>query len=356
MHRVIYHEIGSYRRVLADPHRPRYAAWDAYIKYADNDSGELSVTIAPDNPEYLTLSNLASELVVEDDGVEVWRGRLLDSESDIYGRARLTSKGVLDYLHDTVQPLKTMSGSVADVFSAIIAAHNSKPIEAHKRFKIGTISVSGAVTDYKISAGAKTWSEVSKLLKTYGGHIVVRRVDGQNYIDWLAEITDICSQTVRLGSNLLDLKSLLNVEDLATVIYPYGKATDGTPLGIGAVNNGLPYLTDADAVAMFGWIEDAYTDSSCDDAQQLVSDARAELQKRVSEARTITVSAVDLSDIGDAERIEINKRVPVVARQQGIDELMPCTALTRYLWEPTRTKISLGASMRAISAIIGGIL
>lgn len=354
MHRAIYHEIGSYRRVLADPSRQRYAAWDAYIKYADNDSGELSVTIAPDNPEYMTLSSLSSELVVEDDGEEIWRGRLLDSDIDIYGRTRVIAKGVLDYLHDTVQPAATLSGSAADVFSAIIAAHNGKPIEGHKRFRVGTVSVSATLTDYKISAGAKTWDEVSKLVKKYGGHISVRRVDEKHYIDWLAEIGNICSQTVRLGKNLLDLKKTINVDNLATVIYPYGKTTDGIPLGIGAVNGGTAYLEDSDAVAVFGWIETSYTDSSCEDAQELLAAARAELKKRVTEARTIKVSAVDLSDFGNAERIEINNRVRVIA--QGINELMPCTALTRYLWEPTRTQISLGASMRAISAIVGGML
>lgn len=356
MQRIVYHEIGAYRQVLADPSRPRYAAWDARIKYADNDSGEMSLTIAPGNPERQKLASLTSELVVEDDGVEIWRGRLLDQESDIYGRLKLTVKGVLDYLHDTVQPQKTISGSAADVFAALITAHNAKPIEARKRFVIGRVTVSGAVSDYKINAGANTWSELAKLIKAHGGHISVRRVDGKHYIDWLAEVTDICTQTVRLGSNLLDIRRMINVDELATVIYPYGKITGGVPLGIGGVNGGLPYLVDSDAVQVFGWVETAYTDNSCGNANQLKADARSSLSQRVAEAKTITVSAVDLSDISDAERIEINKRVPVVAAQLGIDEIMPCTALTRYLWEPKRTQISLGASMRAISAIIGGML
>lgn len=356
MRRVVYHEIGDYRHVLADPSRPRYAAWDAKIKYADNNSGEMSLTIAPDNPEYQALACLTSELAVEDDGVEIWRGRLLEPETDIYGRLKLTVKGVLDYLHDTVQPPQTISGTAADVFSALIAAHNAKPIEARKRFVIGMVNMTAAVSDYKITAGAKTWDVVSKLVKSYGGHISVRRVDGVNYIDWIDEITDVCSQTVRLGENILDLKKTINVDDLSTVVYAYGKTTGGVALGIESVNGGLPYLADSDAIAVFGWVESSYTDSSCADAGQLMAGARAALDQRIGEAKTITVSAVDLSDIGDAERIEINKLVPVVALLHGIDELMPCTALTRYLWEPQRTQISLGASMRAISAMIGGML
>ena len=356
MRRIVYHEIGSYRKVLADPSRPRYAAWDARIKYADNNSGEMSITIAPDNPEYQALASLVSELVVEDDGVEIWRGRMLEPETDIYGRLRLTVKGVLDYLHDTVQPAQTISGTAADVFSALIAAHNAKPVESRKKFVLGTVNVTAAVSNYKITAGAKTWEQVSKLVKSYGGHISVRRVDGKNYIDWIDEINDVCSQTVRLGENILDLKKTINVDDLSTVVYPYGKTTNGAALGIESVNGGLAYIVDEDAVAVFGWVESSYTDSSCADAGQLMADARAALAERIAEAKTITVSAVDLSDIGDAERIEINKLVPVVALPHGIDELMPCTALTRYLWEPQRTQISLGASMRAISAMIGGML
>ena len=355
MHRIIYHEIGSYRRVLADPSRPRYAAWDACIKYADNDSGELSVTVAPDNPEIIAMSALASELVVEEDGLEIWRGRMLDAETDIYGRTRIIAKGVLDYLHDTVQPEAKLSGSAKDVFTAIIAAHNGKPIEDHKRFRIGTVSVSAQISEYAVKVGAVTWSVVSAIVKKYGGHIIVRRVDTWNYIDWIDAITDVCSQTVRIGSNLLDIKRSVNADSIATVIYPYGKSTDGVPLGIGSVNGGVEYIAD-DAVNTFGWIESTYNDGSCEDAQQLITAARAELKRRVSDACTITVSAVDLSDITAAEHIEINKKVHVIAAKQGIDELMPCKAMTRYLWDPTRTTISLGASTRAISAIIGGML
>lgn len=356
MRRIVYHVIGSYRRVLGDPSRPRYAAWDAKIKYADNDSGELSMSLSPDNPERPALSVMASEVVVEDDGVEIWRGRITEMGSDIYGRVQVIAKGVLDYLHDTVQPQKTVSGTAADVFTALITAHNAKNIEARKRFVLGTITVTDTVSDYKITAGAKTWDEVSKLVKKYGGHIGVRRVDEKNYIDWIDKITDVCDQTVRFGSNILDLSQSIDTDGLATVIYAYGKSTDGVPMGIESVNDGVHYVRDDDAYSVFGWIEASYTDSSCDDAQALKTAAQKELLARVSEAKTITISAVDLSDIGDAERIEINKRVHVISTPHGIDETMPCTALTRYLWEPKRTKISLGASMRAVSAMIGGIL
>ena len=356
MRRIVYHEIGAYRRVLGDPARRQYAAWDARIKYADNDSGELSITIAPENPEYQTVASLASELVVEDDGVEIWRGRVYDQTVDIYDCKTIIAKGVLDYLHDTIQPAQTFNGSVSDLFSAVIASHNGKPIEAHKRFGIGTLAVTDTVTDYKISAGANTWTVLSGLIKTYGGHIRVRRVNEKNYIDWLAEITDICSQPIRLGANLLDLTQKISNGDLSTVVYAYGKSTDGIPLSISAVNDGLPYVVDTEAVALFGWIESSYTDSSCDDAQKLKSDAKKALQERINEAKTIKVSAADLSDIGDAERIAINMLVPVLAPAKGIDELMPCTTLERYLWEPQRTKISLGVSTRALSAMIGGSL
>lgn len=355
MRRIIYHEIGSYRQLLADPAIARYAAWDARIRYAKNDSGELSITIAADNPEYAALTTMISEIVVEDNGIEMWRGRLIEPARDFYGRLTLVAKGVLDYLHDTVLTAQTLSGSASDIFAALIAQHNAKPIESRKKFTVGTVSMDATVDEITVSAGDQTWDIVAKLVKLCGGLISTHRVDGKNVIDWVPEGTHTCTQAIQLGSNLLDCKWSHNPDDLATVLYAYGKVTDDVALGIDEVNDGLPYVLDADAVALFGWIEGTYKDRSCEDASALKTAAQAELAERLASVSTVSLQAIDLSDISDAERIEIGYLVPVLIPPHNVDEEMPCTALERYLFEPTKTKITLGASMRAVSAVIGGL-
>lgn len=355
MRRIVWHEIGAYRRKLADPACADYAAWDAHLKTAENDSGELALTIAPANPEYTPIASLLSELVVEDDGAELWRGRVTEQAIDCYGRKRLVAKGVLDYLHDTAPEPQTFTGTTSAVFSALLNAHNARPIEARKRIKIGSCSVSAQVDALTANGAQTTWALLDSLIKKYGGYLVMRREGGESILDWAADRTHINSQTVRIGVNLLDLKQELDPGDIVTVMYGYGKTTDGTALNFAAQNGGKKYVTDADAVRDFGWIEGAYTDSACTDAAALLAAAKAELKKRLAKTRTITASAVDLYDLGrSAERIEAGHYISVVAPALGIDETVPCTQVDRWLWDPQKTKITFCGSARAISSLMGG--
>ncbi len=353
MRRVVYHEIGGLRHVLADPTREVYAAWDARIKYAKNDSGELQMALCAENPTAPLLSTMRSELVVEDDGLEIWRGRLIEPTSELGGKISLVAKGCLDYLHDTVMTQQTLSGSAQAVFASILSQHNAKPIEARKRFALGTIDVDGNVEELKVRAGDKTWDVIAKLVKLCGGLVRTQRVDGENRIYWQKESSYVCTQEIRFGRNLLSLADAMQTDKLATVMYAYGRATEDVPLGIETVNGGLSYVTDEEAIATFGWIEAAYTDSSCEDPATLKADAEKELSDRLDEIRTISARAVDLSDIADAEQIGVGMQVRVIA--PGMEEAMQCTALERFLFEPARTTLTLGATMRTIKNMIGGI-
>lgn len=353
MRRIVYHEIGGLRHVLADPSRPEHAAWDARIKAAKNDSGELQMSLRADNPTVPMLSAMRSEIVVEDDGIETWRGRLIEPTYELGGPVSVVAKGCLDYLHDTTLSQQVLSGSAAEVFAQIIVQHNAKPIDGRKRFTLGTIDVEGSVDELNVKAGEKTWDAIARLVKLIGGLVRTQRVDGENRIYWQREAAYVCSQKIRFGRNLLSLTDALQTDKLATVMYAYGRTTDDVPLGIEDENDGLPYVCDEEAVAVFGWIEDAFTDSSCEDSAELKTKAEEELAARLAGVRSISARAVDLSDISDAEQIDVGMYVQIVI--PSMDEAVQCTSLERYLFEPTRTVLTLGASMRLISNMIGGI-
>ncbi len=350
---ALYHSLGSYRKEFLKP--PHLIVESPRLKTAVNDSGELSFTLRANHPEYGLFCSMESEVILEEDGVETWRGRVTRQEVDeLEGTLVVQAKGLLDYLHDTTQPQGTYSGTPQEVLQALLSVHNSKPVPERKRFALGTVTVSAPVKDFSVKAGTKTWKAVGALIRECGGYLLPRKTQQGYVLDWLAELTEVCTQRIRFGENLLSLRQYIETDKLATVLYGYGKTTDEVTLGLESVCGGLGYVSDAEAVAVFGWIEDAYTDSSCEDAAVLKTATETELQKRLSETRAIKLSAVDFADVrADAERIRIGVLVPVDV--PSVDMTLPCLELDRNLLEPEKTKIALGASLRTLSGMIGGI-
>lgn len=353
MTRLIYCETGDARVLLGDLRRQEYAASDAEIISADNESDEMRLTIYPDNPAYHYPVVGISELVVEDDGVELWRGRVVASEPDkLTGIKDLTAKGPLDYLHDTLCQPKTLSGTAETVLGAILAAHNARPIAAAKKLYPGRCTMAVQIAD-EISSPRTHWEVLSSLLRTYGGHIRVRRDNGVHLVDWLAKFDEVCTQPVVLGSNLLSLASSVTVDELVTAMCGYGQKNNDIYLTIAEVNGGDLFLVDEDAVSAFGWIEGYISLPDITDAAALKSAVANALEEATQTAKCVSATAVDLADLGQrVEHINFGQRVPVRSRAHGIDEEMLVIGLRRRLFEPQRTEITLGASYAAASKII----
>lgn len=349
---VIYHEIGTRRAPLADVRVPALAAWDCHVKYAKNDSGSLSLKVSALNTERLLLCPLISEVVVMDDDIERWRGRIASTEANEAGTTKVACVGVLDYLHDTLMPQSELTGDATYMINAILYAHNSKPIDTRKQFAVGTITVTGNM-ELKTSGQSSAWDALSGLVSKYGGYIAVRRADGKNYIDWTAEETHESDRVIEAGVSLSAIKATIGgANDFATVMYGYGKSTDGVPLSFADVNGGLPYVTDADAVAAFGWVEAAYSDGEVEDAAALLEKTADELRTRVAKARSVEITAVDRLDLLGGEMLAIGHKIRVIVPAIGIDELMPIEELDIYPYDPQKTKIGCCASVRALSQII----
>lgn len=355
MRRVLIHDIDGARQILARQAGSDRIAWDVLLTEKENDSGSLSFSIGAENPEYEAITTLRSEIVVEDDGVEIWRGRVTGQEDTLSGRKKITVKGLLDYFHDSIIEAKTFEGSAEDVLSAVIAAHNASGIEQKKKFAVGTVTGIDDVK-YELNTPKKAWPVLKDLIKQFGGAIFCRRDGDVNYVDWLGDAKAYrpsCSQVIKFGKNLMSLKTSISGDDVATVIYGYGKKSNSSYLTATSVNDGKKYVYDPDAVAAFGWIEDVLVDGNISSASELISSMKSELSRRMSEARSLSAEAVDLSDLGQAqERIMPGVYASLKSAYHGIDEAVKVEEIRRYLFAPHRTTITLGASLSAASKIL----
>lgn len=345
-------------QLLVDVRQDRYAAWDVVLTTAENNSGELTLTIASDHPAAELLCPMKTEIYVEDNENETWRGRLISRNRGLKNRIKLTVKGIADYLHDTVVQVGIISGATASAaLAAILTAHNAACEELGKRFSVGTVTVEATV-DFDGTQHQSPWDILASLAKKYGGRIVGRNdpATGIRYIDWMStEMSDLvtCAQTLEYGVNLLSLEDRLDGSELVTRLYGYGKTVNGVPVTVESVNGGVPYIEDTDAIAAFGVIAGVLNRGDETDPVQLLQTMREELKMRLEDARDITANAVDLYDVGqEVEPFAVGQKVHTIAAPLYMDVMLRATKIQRNLFRPKNTKITFGASTRYASSMI----
>lgn len=241
------------------------------LSLADNTAGSLTITVPVGNIGYDSLKQLTSEIVVKQDGKEIWSGRILSEKRNFQNSRELTCEGELAYLNDTVQPLKKYeyeSSTVNPLYTflkELLTIHNQKvmgettggdagiseekinTISAYthvgpdKRFFVGSVTVNIAdaetdTSDTTSSSESFSWTTdndltmniLSDIVDKYGGHLRIRKVVNSvgvtvRYLDYLKDyIGTTDAQEIRFGQNLLDFTRNWDLSELVTVAIPQG--------------------------------------------------------------------------------------------------------------------------------------
>lgn len=64
---------------------------------------------------------------------------------------------------------------------------------------------------------------LNNLVTDYGGHLRIRKVAGNRYIDWLEDYPTKSNQVINFGENLLDFTRKTDLSKLCTAVYPTGE-------------------------------------------------------------------------------------------------------------------------------------
>lgn len=322
-----------------------------------NDAGTLDFTLPPGNAMHGKLNKLKSIITMEQDGVEIFRGRALEDETDIYNQRIVYCEGQKSFLADSQIAPYTYNGTVRGLYTKLINNHNAK-VDASKRFSVGTIDAVSASETVTIENKnyADTESEIeSKLIGAYGGYLRVRTVGDTRYLDWVKEYGGTNSQRIEFAVNLLDLRNKISAKDVFTVLYPLGAVqvteegeyTD--PLTIASVNGGLEYIQDDAAIALFGRIERSYTWSHIKSATELLAKGREHLKTGVA-VQTLTLKAIDMHIIdGSASAINVGDKVRIVSNPHGIDLAMVCSRIVIDPVNPENTEYTFGENPRVLT-------
>lgn len=215
-------------------------------------AGSFEATLPPTNVGYSKIEQMKTEIIVKKNNKEVWRGRVLNPNTDFYNQMKIDVEGELTYLSDTYQPQhEYKEDTLIQVIEGILSIHNNKvgtyndethlwtpnanePID--KIFYVGAVFVSeddptGTDVSYRKTDYDTTLSALKKIADKYKGYFIVRRQDGKRYLDFVKDFTLTCNQRIDFGINLLDYSKSFKMEDLCTVALPIGgtvKDTDFT--------------------------------------------------------------------------------------------------------------------------------
>lgn len=308
-----------------------------------NAAGTLTFVLLPEHPMYSALHKMRTRIIVKQDDEIIWRGRVLETETDFYRQKTVTCEGELTYLVDSVlhpYKLADYDGTAAGLFRLYLTRHNEAVSEA-QQFQIGNVDIE-TLSSVENTGYGNTWDEISdNLIDIHGGFLRIRHEGGVRYLDWTKESGTSCGQVIRFGENLLDLSEYVSASEVVTCLIPYAGQSD-SQITISSVNGGKDYIEDAAGIALYGRIW-GVTEFDTKDAAKLLEMAKENLQKRLKETITITISAVDLHLLDvNAESFHVGDKVRVVSTPHGIDAEYTCTAISLDLVNPDQSEYTFG--------------
>ena len=104
-------------------------------------AGSLEFTIPLGNVAHSALQKMKTVVSVEQDGKEIWQGRVMSHEQDFLLRQKVYCEGELAYLNDTDVPPYTAKDVTIRQFLDFLCKNHSGLTDSYKSFRIGNVTV-----------------------------------------------------------------------------------------------------------------------------------------------------------------------------------------------------------------------
>ena len=323
-----------------------------------NKAGSLAFTMPPVHPRFDQLQKLSTECWVLQDGEEIFRGRVLYSDRGISNCRDIFCEGIRTVLNDeTLRPGDlgadgTYSGTAAGLIDLLCAAYNARQTGAVP-FARGTVEDFGTV-EYEAQDYPQIGAVLDQMVEKYGGYVTVRRVEGQNLIDYTVDCGTAGAQAIRFADNLLDLKEHITGEEVYTVVIPLGK-DQGEGAGRLTIvsasgSGGKDYIENTAAIAALGVrIAKVVTFDEIDDPDELYAAGAAVFSQGGGVLTSVELSAVDLKDAGvDVDRLRLGQYNRVYSPPHSIDMQMPLMKAEIDLLHPDNASFTFGVKLQGM--------
>lgn len=317
-------------------------------KYELNGAGSLEFTLLPGNVMYDSLHKLKTVITLEQDDEIIFRGRVLETTTDVYNQKEVYCEGELAFLLDSLVRPYEFKGKASDLFKQLLTKHNEQ-VEDYKRFEVGIITAVDDEDDAEVDGGAyaDTLSEIKNLLVAeFGGYLRVRYENGVRYLDYVEVFGQTCSQVIEFGVNVVDIENKVNAQDVCTVLVPLGK----DDLTIEKVNGGNDAIEDAEGIARYGRIVKTHKWDDVTDPAALLTLGQEYMEQMQAET-TLTFTAVDLHACGaDVDGIRLGDTVKLLSLPHGIDKEDVCAEIELDCENPEKSTYTFGLPMESLTA------
>lgn len=315
---------------------PYYAIGTPILTLEAGKAGSLSFTMYPNHPEYDSLRRMLGRVVVYEDDTELFRGRILRMETNLYKERKVMCEGDLAYLMDSIADPGEYTESISAHFSRLVDMHN-RQVESDKQFAVGIVNVDKATESqtFKTDSYRTTSAAMSDdLTGVFGGYIRTRRSGGTVYLDYIGDYGKAGNQNIEFGVNMIDFSESVSSDDIFTVLLPTG--SEGVTMeGI----TGSKYVKIPNAVERYGTVVRAVSFSDIKEAgAELMQAAYDYIEKNYKEMPpTLTLTAIDLKRLDFAlDGFELGTRIGILSEPHGINGSPVCSKISYNLEYPEK--------------------
>lgn len=289
----------------------------------------------------------ASVISIQKDGVEIFRGSVVGTSTDLRGSRTYSVDGAMMWLGEICKPPFELNNQPARGYIIALMDQYNDGCSPSRGIKLGALP--DEMPSIYVAHGEHTsmLALLQEAMTLTGCTMRLRYSGGDVYLDVHKNYQHMCTQQVDIRKNLLDLGDKIDGASLITRVYPTSK--DG--LTISSVNGGNPYLINAAAEALYGRI-DGTMQADTDDPAVLKATAASYLAKNCGLSRGIEVSAADLSGADtELEPFDVGDSVRVVSPPHGIDTVMTVSKVDTSL-VGDRDSLTLGWGSKSLTGTI----
>lgn len=323
-----------------------FIAYDITVTKELNKVDSCQFTIPVTGRGYDLISKLSSVITVWDDDEKIFHGRCIDVTEDFYKSRKFSCEGCLGYLHDSIERPYYLYTTPAEIFAFFIGQHNMY-VDSPKWFSVGDIE---SMRTENIERASAQYPDIldemmDKLIDNYGGYIMPRYDADTIYLDYKAVSGGTNGQVIQFGKNLLELEQFMDASNVRTVIVPLGATVEGTDrrLTIESVNDGKDYLINSTGASLFGKIEICEAWDDVTDANYLKTVGTARLEELISEAVTLTLSAIDLSMLDvSVDKLRLGEYNRVISVPHNLNGYFQCSRMVLNLGNPEQNQYTFG--------------
>ena len=311
------------------------------------DSAELALPAS--NKAARSLLHKNSVVEIRDDGTPVFIGDIATVTQSEDGARRLQLDGALGWLRCIAKPPfgitpASQNGPVARFLAEIFEQYNAGIGGGPRFLKLGVVTVTGGVTMAHNEEYTRMLDLFQEVRKQLGGHYYATYSDGRPLLHYVAAPSTAALQTLEFGTNVLKVKNQLDFTDYASRVYATGKG-DGDQLI-------TQVATDRTVEEIYGRVDYPLKADGKTEAE-ILAQAQAELAARKNPLRSLTMTAVDLADLGlNYRQFSIGTVARALCAPLGIDAEMMVQSVKRDYIHRENSVVTLGMAPRTLTGML----